>query len=165
MTLRHAEPPSTLCLIFFRIFVLALAIWLGAGLFSAINTNPAWYADPAQWVRGTSVRPGTINPWPILTVLASLSTLIATAMFARYRGPGRSEVLVSLGGTLLILIVTFIYFVPRLMLLFGQTEGLSDAQIISYSRQWVVLNCLRLIMLTALLYAALSALSRMGRRV
>lgn len=165
MMMNQVRPPSAGSLVVLRIFIITLGIWLGAGCYSALGSSAAWFADPVSWARGEPPpRAGSINPWPLLTILLTLSTLAATALFALYRGPGRNEVRVALGGTLLILTITFIYFVPRLGLIFGQAEALTDAQLFAHSRQWIVLNALRLVMLAALFYVALIALTRMGRR-
>ena len=148
----------------FRLFVLALAIWTGGGVFQTLTDHSGWHADPVGWVRGYSVRSGSANPWPLTTAIAGLTTLATLGAFARYRGPGRRTVWISTAGALLVLLATGLYFVPRLGTIFGQTATLTDAQIIAYSNQWILLNAIRLVVLLALLYTALVGLGQMCQR-
>ena len=151
-------------IILFRTFIIALAVWVGAGVFSSINEHFAWYSDPVSWVRNAKPRAGTINPWPILTAIVALLTLVSLAVFAFGRGPGRREALFALGATVLVLAATALYFVPRLILIFGKTDSFSDPQIISLSRAWVVWNLARIVYILGVLYYALAAAAKMSRR-
>ena len=150
-------------LVIFRIFILVLALWTGAGVFYFINGNVAWYSQPVAWVRAAHPQPGSINPWPIMTALVALATLLSLAVFAFSRGPGRREALIILSVTVVILIATGVYFVPRLILIFERTATLTDAQLIDLSRAWVRWNVLRIVVLIGLLYYGLVALGRMTR--
>jgi hypothetical protein len=112
------------------------------GTFSAVNgaCPDSTYTAPE----------GTVNPWPFTTAALALSTLAALTVFARYRGPGRREVLLVLVGTLLILVMTAFYFVPTLIKL-GNHEALTDGQITAMSRTWMQLSVARIASLIALL--------------
>src|ERR1700749_128975 len=96
------NPVEATRIILFRTFIIALAVWVGAGLFSSINEHSAWYADPVGWVRNAKPRAGTINPWPILTAIVALFTLVSLVPFAVGGGPGRREALFALGATVLV---------------------------------------------------------------
>ncbi|WP_420128086.1 anthrone oxygenase family protein [Longimicrobium sp.] len=146
----------------FITFLVALAVWVGGGVFDSISSHPAWYANPATYVRGTVVTEGTINPWPFTTAVMALCTLAVLAAFARYRGPGRREVLAAALGTFVILVATGVYFVPTLMRL-ADHAALSDAQIASMSRMWMGLNVIRIILVLALFVYGLIGLMRMGQ--
>ncbi len=144
------------------LFTLCLALWLGAGVFDTLSTNTVWFQSPVEYVRDFSVERG-LNPWPLLTILLALSTILAGGAFARYRGPGYREVLGALIGTAVVLLVTGFYFVPTLFRLFEeQAKGLANDEIISMSRTWVVLNALRQGVLVVLFVVAQIGLSKMS---
>lgn len=142
-------------------FLVAAAVWFGGGVFYSLSSHPAWYADPAAYIRGYVVTRGTVNPWPFTTAFMALCTLAALAAYATYRGPGRREVLVVVVGVFLILVATGVYFVPTLMRLAGHA-ALTDAQIVSMSRTWMQLNVIRNLLGIGLLTYGLIALMRMA---
>lgn len=155
---------QTARIIALRLFVIALAIWLGGGLFQVIEGHLAWYSDPVAWIRGGVAQAGAMNPWPITTAFVGVTTLVTLGLFALYRGPGWREVLAASGITLVILFATGIYFVPTLIMLSGH-ELLSNAQIIDASRMWIGLNVVRMVVLLAVMHVALVAVGRLGPRL
>ena len=150
-------------LVFFRLFLLVLALWAGAGVFFAINSHAAWYSDPVAWVRNSHTPAGSINPWPAMTAAVALMMLITLTLFASRRAPGRREALTVVFGTFVLLAATGLYFVPQLVLMFQRTASLSDAQLIAASRAWVLWNLVRIAVLLGLLYYGLVGLPRMSR--
>ena len=147
-------------LIVFRLFILALAVWTGAGTFEAIRGHAAWYADPLAYVSGSRSGPAVMNPWPLLTVILVLTMLATAVLFLPGGSPGRREALITAAGVLLVLIPTFLYFVPQLTRMFGRSAALSDAELIAASRDWVRWNIVRIIYLLGLTYYGLIALGR-----
>jgi Domain of unknown function (DUF1772) len=143
-------------------FIVALAVWTGGGVFETISSHPAWYADPVAYTRTHAAPEGTVNPWPSTTAFLALSTLAALGAFVRYREAGRREVLLVLGATFLILVVTALYFVPTLFKL-ADHKALTDAQITSMSLLWMRLNMVRIVVLLALLTCSLVGLIRLVR--
>ena len=103
-----------------------------------------------------------LNPCPFTTMLLALCTLAGLAAFARYRGPGRREVLVVLASVFVILVATGVYFVPTLIRL-GNHPALTDAQITSMSYTWMKLNIARNVVLQALIVYALIGLMRLAQ--
>ena len=156
--------PSRLQVSLFIFFVVALAVWVGGGVFLAIATHAHWYSQPVEYIRSASASAtaGEVNPWPITTAIIALATLSGLVAFARYRGPGRREALGSMTVVLVVLVATFAYFVPTL-LKFAKPEILSDAQIVSMSRTWVVANLVRIASLLGVLILSQVALLRFGK--
>lgn len=154
--------PTKTRLSLYIVFIVALAVWVGGGVFDSISSHPAWYADPVKYTRAYAPPEGTVNPWPFTTAFLALSTLAALGAFARYRGAGRREVLLVLGVTFLILVVTALYFVPTLIKL-ADHQALTDAQITSMSRMWMRLNGVRILVLLALLIYSQVGLIRLVR--
>jgi hypothetical protein len=106
------------------VFLFFLAIWLGSAFHDSISSNFGWYNDPLVYIRHSidSPVPGAVNTWITSTLLISFATILSFPFFIRYKGSGRTELLTSISGTLVILICTFLYFVPTLQKIFGETS-------------------------------------------
>ncbi len=149
--------------VLFQTFIVSLGIWTGAGVHDTLTNHFGWWADPVAHVRGRVPMPGLVNPWPFTTAMLGLLTLIGLASFARYKGEAKRALMIIYGGMFLVLLATGLYFVPQLGL-FGPETTLSDADIIRHSKDWIRYNAVRLVVLTALFYYALSTLARMAAR-
>lgn len=154
--------PGTIRVSLYMAFLLALAIWAGSGVFETISSHPAWHADPVAHIRTPVPPSGEVNPWPFTTAVLALLTLACIAAFARYRGPGRREVLVVLAGTSVVLLATGVYFVPTLVR-FADHTSLTDVQITSMSLTWIWLNLVRIVVVCGLFVYALVGLMRLGQ--
>ena len=143
-------------------FLVTLAVWVGGGVFDTVSSHPGWYANPVEYVRSSVVPKGAVNPWPFTTAALALCTVAALAAFARYRGPGRADVLKVLLATLAILTVTGVYFVPTLLQL-SRHATLTDDEITSMSLMWMRLNLTRIVLLLVLLVYAQIVLVRIAR--
>lgn len=144
----------------YRIFVLLLGIWTGAGIHDSLSNHFAWHADPAAYAN-RPVLPGTFSPWPFTTLLLLIATVAAAIVVWRYRGDGRRAALAAIGGTAFILVATLGWFVPELGRMFGDPP-MSGAELVSHSRTWIVLNAVRIVALILLFYCALVALGRIA---
>jgi hypothetical protein len=147
----------------YRLFVCALANLWGGGVHETIRRAAGWYSDPVGWVHGTVQQPGSIHPFFFTSGVLFITTVAALALLWRYRGPGRSGVLVTLLGILAIIAITFGYFVPASHALYAEPALLSDAEIIVRSRIWVLLDVTRQLVMFGLLFLALVTLGRFQR--
>lgn len=145
----------------YRLFVLLLGLWTGAGLHDSLSSHFAWYADPIVWA-DRPVLPGMVNAWPFTTMALLLATIVAGVAVWRYRGPGRRHAALALGGTALIIAATLGYFVPMLGAMFGEGSTMTDAQLVAASHSWIVLNAVRQLILLVLFWYALVALGRLA---
>jgi hypothetical protein len=148
------------------LFIYFQAIWLGSGFHESISTNIAWFKDPLTRINHAVNHPlpGAINAWPISTALLLLTTITAFFVFLKYKGKGKKEAFSAIVGTLVILLATFLYFVPTLIKVFTQTDTFSAEQLISMSRQWVILNFIRLFLLMALFLLSLLGLVKLAKQ-
>lgn len=144
----------------YRSFVFLLGIWTGAGIHDSLTNHFAWYADPAAYANRPTL-PGMFSPWPFTTLLLLIATLAAGIAVWRYRGAGRREALVPIGGTALILAATLAWFVPELGRMFGDPP-MTGAELVDHSRTWIGLNAVRIVLLIGLFYHALGTLGRMA---
>ncbi len=142
----------------YRIFVLLLGIWTGAGLHDSLSNHFAWHADPAAYAN-RQILPGTFSPWPFTTLLLLIATVGAAIAVWRYRGAGRREALTAIGGTAFILVATLAWFVPELGRMFGDPP-MTGAELVAHSRTWIALNAARIVLLVFLFHQALVALGR-----
>lgn len=151
----------------YLLFLFFLAIWLGSAFHDTVSGNIAWYKDPLTHINHSIKHPvpGAINTWVISTALLSLITVIAFLFFIRYNGKGKREIFSAISGTLIILVTTFLYFVPTLIKIFGKTSDYGNEALISMSHQWVVLNFLRLFLLMILFIIGLLGLVKLGRTI
>jgi hypothetical protein len=147
----------------FQAFIVSLGIWTGAGVHDTLMNHFAWWGDPVAYVRTRVFTPGLVNPWPFTTAILALLTLTGLASFARYKGEAKRALMIIFGGMFVVLLATGIYFVPQLGL-FGPDTTLTDADIIRHSKDWIRYNAVRLVVLIALFYYALSTLARMSAR-
>ncbi len=150
---------------FYITYLLFLAIWLGSAFHSKFSTNYTWYVDPITHINHTTeyITPGIINPWPFSTMLLLIFTIIALFMFKNYNGLGKKEVMISLIGTLVILAITFIYFVPTLGKIFGDNNQYNNQSLIKMSRMWVILSFVRFIIIVFLFLWGLRGLRKLNR--
>jgi hypothetical protein len=153
-------------LVVYILFLFFLAIWLGSAFHDSISTNLAWYQDPITHINHITNHPvpGAVNTWVISTALLSLISITAFVFFIRYKGKGRMEVLSVISITLIILLSTFLYFVPTLIKIFDETSSYNNEELISLSHQWVVLNAIRLFLLMILFIVGLVGLVKIARQ-
>ena len=144
----------------YRLFVLLLGIWTGAGIHDSLTNHFAWHSDPVAYANRPTL-PGMFSPWPFTTMLLLIATVAAGIVLWRYRGSGRREALAAVGGTAIILVATLAWFVPELGRMFGDPP-MTGEELIAHSRTWIALNAVRIVALVAFFYCALVALGRVA---
>jgi len=147
---------------FFIGYLVFSAIWLGAAFHDTFSTNYTWYTDPLRYIKYTisNITPGAISPWPFSTILLLISAIIALILFIKYKGPGKKEAITSIAGTLVIIAITLVYFVPTLGKIFGDTNKYDESMLVTMSRTWVLLNVVRFLILVYLFINGLRALAK-----
>lgn len=150
--------------IFYKLYIFLLAIWMGGNVLTSLNLSQGWYDDPVGFIDHVASYPppGIIDSTYNLTGFLSVITLLGLFIFIIYHGPGRRPALISLSGILLILIVTYAYFIPVHAKLFDESQTFND-QIISMSRTWIISDYLRTFFTVILFFISLAALSEFKR--
>jgi len=160
---------SSIAQLLLRIFVVALGVEIGAGLYETLVVLPLWSAAPPESVTAYH-RHLVANPqfalnaggrfWMFATPFVGVTALAALLSGWRTRPEHRKW---RIAGAILALIVvgsTFAWFVPNIMRLHSpQVLAMSAEEVASVTNWWVRLNWVRVVIYSAGWLAALRALS------
>ena len=144
------------------LFIFSIAMWLGSGVYHTIQTTATWYKDPHAYV-GQLINhplPGEINPFPVLAVFTAFTAILALILHIKYKGSGKFEVLVSVYGTILIILITAVYFVPALEKILSYPPVYSASELSAKSHEWIILNFIRILVTISVFISGLAGLSK-----
>jgi|SRR5215213_4721180 len=154
---------------FLWLFVIALGVTIGGGLYETFVVMPLWSSAPPDSViayyRHNAANPQfTLNQggrfWIFITPLTGLLSVAALFSGLKTRPEHRKW---RIAGTVLALIVvvfTFAWFVPNIIKLTGESVmRMSADDLTSLTNWWVRLNWGRALLFSAAWLAALRALS------
>ena len=155
--------------LFLWLFVIALGIEIGAGLYETLVVMPLWDIAPPDSVRAY-YQLNAANPqfaldaghkfWMFSTPLVGL-TALATLLSGLRTHPLHRKWRIA--GTILALVVvasTFAWFVPNIIRLYGKdVMTMSDGELTSLTNWWVRLNWVRVVLYSAGWLCALRAFS------
>ncbi len=147
------------------LFVFALGIDLGAGLYETHNIAPIWrsalvdHAPDAVTYLSVAPDPGP-RFWVFLTPSVAVLALVALLTGLHTPAPHRHWRLLATGLELLVVTSTFAYFVPNVIVLLGPRHAALPPDVLAAkAQQWITLNWVRVMVTTAAWLAALRALS------
>jgi hypothetical protein len=155
--------------VFLWLFVIALGIEIGAGLFETLVVLPLWTSAPPESVTAY-YQHNAANPqfalnaggrfWMFATPLVGLLALATLLSGWRTRPQHRKW---RIAGTVLALVVvvsTFAWFVPNIIRLHSKdVMAMSADEVTSLTKAWVGLNWVRVVLYSAGWLSALRALS------
>lgn len=147
------------------LFVVALSLQMGAGLYEMRVVTPLWSGEPPASVRGWNADGRyAVEPrakfWRYCTAAVGLTAALALAFGWAEGGRRRKWVVVSAVTVILLVFVTYVYFAPSLAeLLERRGAGLSDEQITERVSSWLWLSRVRAAAYVLAWLAALKALS------
>ncbi len=155
--------------IFMWLFVIALGITLGGGLYETLVVMPLWDTAPPDSVIAYHQH-NAANPqfalnaggrfWIFLTPLLGLSAIAALLSGLRTRPEHRKWRIAGTVLTLIVVVFTFIWFIPNIIQLTGRgVMAMSPDEVTSLTNWWVGLNWVRAVLYAAGWLAALRALS------
>ncbi len=149
---------SRLSQIFLWLFVIFLSVSIGAGIYETLVVWPADFGAPPQsiwtlsdfWREHANLRPNSgLRFWIFLTPVTGLLALINVIFALRSSGRYRSWLLLASVPTVIVIAITFIYFVPTLGVIWtSQRTGLSGEEVAAKVHMWVALNWLRTVIMT-----------------
>ena len=146
------------------LFVIALGLDIGAGIYEARIVVPLWSADvPATLAAGNPYGRVAINAgilfWSRMTSVVALLALVTLAFSVRTPPPLRTWQIVASVAELVAVAMTLFYFRPTLVRLFmGHGEGLSPDAIRSTVGLWVMWSRVRIMVSLVAWCAAIQAL-------
>jgi hypothetical protein len=141
-----------ICRVLLWVFVVALGIEIGAGIFEMRVLVPRWAVAPPESVwqlhRLNQDYPQFMTDagnrfWMFSTPGVGLLAILTFAACFATRGAHRRWLLASTILTIATVAATFIYFVPAIMMIASSVPGTNGAQITSMVHAWVALSWLR----------------------
>ena len=136
-------------------------IVIGAAVYEHMGVIPKWSAAPpksfAMFHGEYASNPGSF--WMSIHPVTLL--LMIGALVANWRTTRRKNIMIVLGGYILILAITSVYFVPQLMgFMETPVQDSVDNALLEKASMWETLSLVRLFVLLVLAYMLLSALTR-----
>ena len=144
---------------------LFFSIVAGAAVYEHIAVVPAWSAAPpaslTMFQGAYGMNPGpfwqSIHPVTLIFFIITLITFWKTAR--------RKNVLLAVGGYVLVLVSTAIYFVPELLhITLTPYADSIDAALVKRAKMWELLSLIRLLFIVALIIVLMLGLTKNGRR-
>ncbi len=155
--------------IFLWLFVIALGIEIGAGLYETLVVMPLWTLAPPDSVNAY-YQHNAANPqfalnaggrfWMFFTPLVGLLAIATLLSGLRTRPEHRKWRIAGTVLTLIVVMFTFVWFVPNIIQLTGEgVMAMSSDEVTSLTNWWVRLNWVRAVLYLAGWLTALRALS------
>lgn len=147
------------------LFVIALGLDLGAGMYEARIVVPLWATGvPATLAAGNPFARVAIdagmNFWKYMTSTVAILALAALVFGLRTPSPERTWRIIATVLELCVVAMTLFYFRPTLVRLFmGHGAGLSESVLTSTVHRWVLLSRVRIALSFCAWVAALAALT------
>ncbi len=154
--------------IFLWLFIVFFSIQLGGGIYETLVIVPLWSGVPPQsiwdWNELRKANPQLAVDagkrfWIFITPAVGLFSIAALVSGWQTPWEHRKWLLAATLTSFIMVVITFVYFVPSIIELMSATPDTADAaRIEKKARQWVTLNWVRAAVLTAAWLCALRAL-------
>ena len=150
------------------LFVVALSLQMGAGLYEMRVVTPLWSAAPPASVRAWNADGArAIEPrakfWLYCTPAVGLTAALALVAGLTKGGRERRWLVASSATAVVLVLATYLYFAPALaVLLERRGAGLSDREVVEREGGWLWLGRVRAAAYVLAWLAALKALSVSG---
>lgn len=144
---------------------LSFCIVIGGAVYEHMAVVPQWAAGPPlslQLFQG----PHGLNPTPFWKMIHPVTLLLLAVSLLLFRRTGASPFLISsMAGYVIILVITFSFFVPELVAITGTPfAGSVDPDLQARAQRWERLSLVRLSALIVLAIALLSGMAFSGDR-
>ncbi|MBX2920908.1 MAG: hypothetical protein KF746_01850 [Chitinophagaceae bacterium] len=140
---------------------LSFAVVVGAAIYEHIAVVPRWSAAPPASLSMFQGKYG-LNPTPFWIAIHPVTLLLLAAAIILFRKTGsKVYLLITSVGYVIVLIITFAYFVPELIAITGTpySEHIDDS-LTKRAKQWEILSLVRLSFLIILAIAAFLGLTK-----
>lgn len=140
---------------------LSFAIVIGAAVYEHVAVVPRWTAAPPVSLSMFQGKYG-LNPTPFWKAIHPVTLLLLIAALLLFWKTGsRGYLLTTFIGYIIVLIITFAFFVPELIAITTATLSESaDHSLITRAKQWESLSLVRLLFLILLAIAGFLGLTK-----
>lgn len=141
---------------------LSFAVVIGAAVYEHAAVVPRWSAAPPASLSMFQGKYG-LNPTPFWKSIHPITLfLLITAVFLMRKAGSKPYLLITLAGYLLVLVITFAFFVPELMAITRAGMESTDHTLVKRAAQWETLSLVRLGFLILLAIICFLGLTKSG---
>ena len=140
---------------------ISFVIVLGGAVYEHLNMVPRWKLAPPASLTMFQGKYGIDAPrfWKLIHPIA-LSLMLAS-LITNWKTARRKYILSSVGAYVLVLIITFIYFVPELILIMQTPyQPVTDNGLVSRANTWEKLSLVRMVFIFGIAGILLFALTK-----
>lgn len=140
---------------------LSFAVVIGGAIYEHMAVVPRWSAAPPASLSMFQGKYG-LDPTPFWKTIHPVTLLLLTASIILFRKTGSMPyLLTTTTGYVIVLIITFVFFVPELIAITGApySENI-DGSLTKRAKQWEILSLVRLSFLIALAIIAFLGLTK-----
>ena len=140
---------------------ISFVIVLGGAVYEHLNMVPRWKLAPPASLTMFQGEYGINAPrfWKLIHPIA-LSLMLAS-LITNWKTARRKYILSSVGAYVLVLIITFIYFVPELILIMQTPyQPVTDNGLVSRANTWEKLSLMRMVFIFGIAGILLFALTK-----
>jgi hypothetical protein len=154
--------------LFLCLFVIVLGVEIGGGLYETLVVLPLWTLAPPDSViayhqHNITYPQFALNAggrfWMFFTPFTGLMAIASLIAGLKTRPEHRTWRLTGSVLALIVVVFTFAWFVPKIMILAGGGAGLSGERITSLTNWWVRLNWMRVVLYAAAWLSGLRAMT------
>lgn len=130
---------------------LSFSVVIGAAIYEHVAVVPRWSAAPPLSLSMFQGKYG-LNPTPFWMAIHPVTLiLLLTAIVLFWKTGSRAHLLITASGYILILLITFVFFVPELVAITGSPmSGDVDVSLTKRAGLWEALSLVRLSVLVVL---------------
>ncbi len=147
--------------IVYALACLSFSVVIGAAIYEHVAVVPQWAAAPPASLSMFQGEHG-LNPAPFWMAIHPVTLLLLLAsLFLSWKTGRRKNILITVSVYVLILVITFIYFVPELLSITGTAFSAEvDSSLTKRARLWEILSLARLAVLIVLSVTLFMGLSK-----
>lgn len=144
---------------------LSFAVVIGAAVYEHVAVVPRWATAPPASLSMFQGKYG-LNPTPFWVAIHPVTLLLLTAAIILFWKTGsRPYLLITFAGYVIVLIITFTFFVPQLIAITNTAfSGEADHALTKRAKLWEALSLVRLFFLIVLAIVGFLGLTKTGMR-
>lgn len=147
--------------ILYAVTCISFCMVIGAATYEHAAVVPQWAAAPPASLSMFQGKYG-LNPTPFWKLVHPVTVLLLIITLALFWSTGsRLHIAATLAGYVIVLIITFTFFVPQLVAITGSAFSEKiDAGLVKRARQWEILSQARLLVLVLLAMVLITGINK-----